>query len=269
MSQQSDFKDPPIAPGIALGIAPWQRLANEIDLPWGTAIWVLSAHLITILAPLCIVWVVVLYQTQLESMIFSVELLVVSAALMIAGSLFESAQNTFDRWYLTAMDPSLCDFCFHCLINLSLASIALACFGQYLWLWLILSVCCIGFAVCYLKGWNDALMRTPISLISAGTFYYIFQDPIIFLQFLMVFLTIYFFGLLLKTHCQALHGFTTIVNSFTAGFIALGVHNGVQGSQTAWWVVIACVVVIVPLMLIIKPVLQGLSATRRKPPLSG
>lgn len=243
---------------------PWQQLAQEIDLPLPTAVWVLFAHLVTILSPLVIIVVVLRHQQPLEIMLFSTELMLASAALMIAGSIFESAQNTFDRWYLTRIEPSFCDFLFHSLINLSLAAIALACLGQYLWLWAIMGVCCLGFALCYLKGWNDAPMRTPISLLSAGAFYWIFGDPIIFLQFLMVFLTIYFFGLLLKTHCQALHGFTTIVNGFTALFIALGIGNAVDGNPTPWWLVIAVVVITVALALLIKPKLAALSATPRK-----
>ena len=243
---------------------PWQQMALEIDLPVGVAWWVLLAHLLTILAPLSIVWAVANQWEFLQQQIDMPVLLYATAGLMIAGSILESAQNTFDRWYLTDAPPSVCDFLFHSLITLSLACLALACYGIQIWLWFVMAAGCAGFMLCYLKGWNDGPVRGPIALIAALSFYFSFNDPIIFIQFLAVYLTIYFFGILLSTHNQVMHGFTTIVNAFSALAVAIGIENAAQGVATPWWLLIAVVIVVVAVSLVLKKPLMALPATPRK-----
>ena len=235
-------------------------------MPLGTAIWVLGAHVLTLLAPIILLWSVMHYEQDLEQIMYAPQWLYGSVICMMIASAFEAADNSFDRWYLTGLPPSQCDFMFSVGICLSMAFTILACVGQ------IISVVVSGFvlvavfAYLYLIDGPKEAPRTILGLGSTIALYWVTGDPIVFLAFVATFLTIYFFSILCATLCQAMHGFTTIVNAFGMLCIPWAFYNVSSGRSTSEMFVIAVATSIVGVAILVKPRLMRLKATPRKEP---
>ncbi|ARN74593.1 hypothetical protein [Oceanicoccus sagamiensis] len=211
-------------------IKPWHKIAEEINLPLPTAIWVLGAHAFTLLSPLLLMASVHIYWDYLQQVLYAPELLYLSAIVMMIGSAFEIADNTFDRWYLTGLPPSLCDWLFSCCICLSIALNITAFMGQYTLLVIAAFAAVIGFAVMYLMDWPQEIMRGGLGIVSAFSLYWVVGDPVAFFSFLSAYLTVYFFTILKATHAQSMHGFTTIVNAFGMLCTPWAFYNGAAGN---------------------------------------
>ena len=235
-----------------------------VDLPRGTATWVLTAHALTIASPLVVVWAVLEHRPQLDDILFSPELLLGAAGLQVLGSLFESAQNHRDDWYLTHNDSTLLDGAFNTCIVSSLALTALACQGQAGWLWPLALGAAVAYAAMYALDWPKESMQGVVGLLSTLCLYLSFRDPVVVLPLLTVFLTLYFLNLLLKTHAQSLHGFTTVVNAVGLMAIPWAILNHVRGAVTGWGTVAAIFVVVIGLALVLRPRLAQLAATPRR-----
>ncbi len=244
-------------------IKPWHKIAEEINLPRGTATWVLGAHLFTLLSPLLLIWSVSVYWDYLEQLLYAPALLYVSAIVMMVGSAFEIADNTSDRWYLTGLPPSLCDWLFSVCICMSIALSITAYMGQYVWLVIAAFSAVIGFAVMYLMDWPQETMRGALGVVSAFSLYYVVGDPVAFFSFLSAYLTVYFFNILKATHAQSMHGFTTIVNAFGMLCTPWAFYNGARGELSNIMFVITVATVIVVASILLKPKLLALSATPR------
>lgn len=239
------------------------KLAAEVDLPTGTAIWVLSAHLVTLLSPLAISWAAHRYADFLASVMAAPGLLHLTAGLMIAGSAFETAQNTSDRWFLSAATPSLVDCLFGTSVCLALATTVVACFGAQPWLLALVYGVALAYPLMYVTGWPAEAARGTLGVASVGALFLTFKDPVVFLSLVSVFLTLYFFKLLLKTEAQSLHGFTTLVNVLGVVVIPWAIHNAVRGEPMPWWQLLALAGLLVGAALAAYPWLSRLEPTRR------
>ncbi len=89
--------------GAAHRLAPRAALRYEVDLPAATAAWVVGAHVLVVLSPLALMRSVYARRAYLEEgggadYPF---LLLAGCACAVAGSAFEMAQNTFERWHVS------------------------------------------------------------------------------------------------------------------------------------------------------------------------
>ncbi len=62
------------------------RIASDVDLPWGIALWVLGAHALTLLSPLLLIWVANHHATYIAKHTARPTLIVIGAAVMMVGS---------------------------------------------------------------------------------------------------------------------------------------------------------------------------------------
>ena len=187
-----------------------------------------------------------------------------AAGLMIAGSLFETIQNTLDRWFLNAETPSFYDCLFGTSICLALASIVVACFGNHQWLpWLAYSTALL-FPVMYIARWPAEVIRGALGAASVASLYWTLRDPVVLLSLVSVFLTVYFFRLLMKTQAQSLHGVTTIVNVLGAVAIPWAIVNVANGTLMPWWQLLVLATTLVGGSLAAYPWLAKLTPTPRR-----
>jgi hypothetical protein len=246
-------------------LKPWQRVGREIDLPVGTAVWVLIAHVLTILVPLLLVAAVAEHDTYLDTVLDRPALLYVSAGLFIVGSVCESAQNTLDRWYLTGTPPSLLDMLFNSLIVLALAFQVLAAVGDVGWVWPAALVIAALFPVAYLMGWPTPPIQAVLGLAAAVLIYQALDQPVVFFSLVTVFFTLYFLDILIKTHQQVMHGFTTLVNAFSVVALVAAISWAATGQQGwSWVIVIAVAVLAIGAAVVVRPWLLRLPPTLRR-----
>jgi hypothetical protein len=234
-----------------------------IDLPRGTAVWVLSAHVLTVCSPLVVVWAVVHYREPLDAVLYSSGLLLAACGLQVTGSLFESMQNHRDDWYLTNNDRSLLDGAFNVSIVTSLVLTALACQGQYFWLWPAAFATAVLYGLFYWRDLPKEALQALAGLMSTVCLYLSFRDPVVLLPLLAVFLTLYFLDLLIRTGAQSLHGFTTIVNGLGLMAIPWAIINHVSGQSLGWAAAALIFLAVTGLALALRPALARLAATQR------
>lgn len=242
---------------------PYQRIRYEIDLPPLTALWVLTAHLLTILAPLVMVAAILDHYAFLQFVMYSPDLLLWAAGLLIAASIFETAQNTFDRWYLTGTEPALCDLLFNSLLVIALGLTALAYAGDIQWLWWLMLAAMVLFPVAYLRGWPTVPFLAITGIASAVAAYRALNNPVVFFSLLATFLTLFFLSILLKTRNQVMHGFTTIVNALGLMATPLAIHQAATNTASSWLLVIASSVVVMLVCVVVRKRLLQLPPTPR------
>ncbi|MEH6607099.1 MAG: hypothetical protein V7711_16075 [Pseudomonadales bacterium] len=248
----------------SIKIKPWRAILNEIDLPVGTAIWVLAAHFFTLISPAILIWFVWRHEDFLAQILYEPRLFYIGAVLMMVGSTFEIAQNAFDRWYLTEIPPSFCDCLFGSFICLAVATNIVATSGSDAWVWYLAYGLALVFPTFYLLGWPMDIARGLLGIWFAVAFYQLLGESVIFLPFVSVFLTLYFLGLLLATHAQSLHGFTTGVNALGMLCTPWAISNAANASPVSWFTTSAIAFVVVGIALAVKPRLKKLSATARR-----
>jgi hypothetical protein len=244
------------------------RIQDDVQLPLPVAIWVLGAHGYALLVPLALVTAVYHHRDAVALQTAYPVLLYVAAAVMMAGSAFEIAQNAIDRWYLTAETGSaegtgFCDFLFYWLIVASQALIVIACQGDHPWVVLASVIVVAAFPYFYLR---QVAPFAPLAIMGAGSAvaaYLSFGDPVIFLQLLLAQATMYFFRCLLRTGAQVLHGFTTIAASSGVWFLAAAVHGGSTGTPRSWWFVVGVAAALVVAAALARPALLRLPITPR------
>jgi len=245
------------------------RITDDIDLPLPVAIWVLGAHLYALFVPLVLITAVTHHRDALVTLTAYPLLFYVAAGVMMAGSAFEIAQNAIDRWYLTpdtgsAKGTGFCDLLFHLCIVASQGLIAVACIGDRIWVPLLAIALTALFPLLYLRQIAPFLPLSLLGLLAAVAAYMQLGEPVILLQMLLAPLTLYFFGALLKTGNQVLHGVTTAAASSGVLFLAWGIHSGATGAPHSWMslIVIVCVTGIAALLL--RPWLYSLQPTPRR-----
>ena len=215
--------------------------AGEMQIRGAVAVWVLFAHLWALLLPLALVAVVVVHADFVAATADYPWVFYVTAGVMMAGSAFEIAQNTIDRWYLTpgcgsADGKSFCDMLFFWMIVMSQALVIVACVGTWWWL----SAAVLALAAVYPWFYSRAqLTIVPLAVLGTGSVaaaWFTFGDPLIVLQLLVSPLTGAVFGALLRTGAQVLHGVTTLVASSNVLILAAAIAGAADGEPTSWWV---------------------------------
>jgi len=246
-----------------------KRLRAQIDLPTPVAIWVISAHAIAQFTPLVLLWVVYANWEFVAANTYAPGLFYLAIAIMMATSAFEIAQNTFDNWYLepgmgSTDQPALADFVFYFFSSASLVILIAACMGHLWWLVLSSSALVGIFAFLYLTGRAPFAVLGILGLISTIVLFLAFGNPIIFLQFVTVQLTLYFFTLLLKTKAQSMHGFTAFASTLGLWVLAWAIIGSAAGQPKSWIFVLILAAGLGLAALLLKPRLEKLTATSHR-----
>jgi hypothetical protein len=178
------------------------------------------------------------------------------------------AQNALDRWYLTpdtgsALAPAFCDSLFFASVTLGQSAIALALGGSEGWVVAIVAGSLVAAPVLYLAQRAMFLPLAVTGLLGTLLAYRAFGDPVVFLGLGLPALTLYFFGLLLRTGAQALHGCTTAAAASGLWFTILAIGSGAAGQPTPWAFVIATALAAGVGFLAIRPRLATLRPTPR------
>jgi hypothetical protein len=222
---------------------PWRAMREEIDLPARTAIWVLTAHVLTILSPLVVVWVLVQHGDDVARRVSQPWALYAGACVLVSASVAESAQNTLDKWYLLGTPPSLLDCVFSTLVVLSLVLNVVGVWGLG---WAVPAVVAtIAFLALYLTGGPTHVVQALVGLTSAWALFRAFGDPVVFLSLVTVFLTLFFLHILVRTRQQAMHGFVTLVNAVGLMTTAAAIAGAATGSPWSWGAVLVVAAVTV------------------------
>lgn len=246
--------------------AAWRSVRQEVDLPASTAVWVLTAHVLTILSPVVVIWALLSHPAVVADRVAEPWLLYVGACVLVVASVAESAQNTLDRWYLLGTPPSLLDLVFNSLVVTFLALTVVAVWGYSWAVPGLLAV--VAFVALYLLGGPTQVVQAVAGLGSALALYSAFRDPVVFLSLVAVFLTLFCLDVLLRTRQQAMHGFVTLVNVIGLLAIASAIRGAAAGTPWSWSVTVAvgALAVVVPVAL--RPRLLALPATPRRAPLN-
>lgn len=223
----------------------------------------LVAHLLTILSPAVLVVAAVAYWPTLSAVTAYPALIFVAATLLVIGSVCESAENTQRRWYLTEQQPSLMDWLFNSCIAGFMVAVVITFRGDLWWLTLLALVLLGVYMVAYLVDWPTDPLQGVLGTVYVLTLYAVFRDPVVFLQMLGVFLTVFFYKLLLATRAQSLHGFTTLVNGVGLMALPWAIYNHANGTTLGWWTVGIVIAVTVAVALLLRPTLMRLSPTPR------
>jgi len=218
---------------------PQDQILSAVEIRWPEAAWVLTAHLYAVLMPLALCVAVYYHWDYLVQTTHNPFLFYVAVGLLCAGSAFEVAQNSIDKWYLTDAAASttgvgFCDFLFYWTITAGEALCAVALGGDAWWVILIAVAAVIALPICYFTQVAHFAPLSIAGLLVVGLAYTTFGDPIVFMQILLGFTTMYFFTALLKTGAQVIHGFTTIAASSGVWFFVWAMHNGATGVQNSW-----------------------------------
>ena len=166
---------------------------------------------------------------------------------LILGSLSEIIQNCKDHWYITAETASgkesgLFDGLFTFFILTGQAFILIALMGNANWvLWTAL-LAILTTPIFYIKEQLVFLPTSIIGLLNVIIGFFIFSDPIIFLQLVTVVMTLYFFNLLLRTKAQSFHGLTALSASSGIWFLILSVDNAAQGQLSSWLTLVSIMI---------------------------
>jgi hypothetical protein len=245
-----------------------QQIAGQVEIRGSEAVWVLGAHLYATLLPLILCVVVDHHWAYLSVRAHDPLLFYIAVGLLCIGSAFEVAQNTIDRWYLTpetasANGAGFCDFLFYWFVTAGQAVVAIAIDGGAVWVWSGATAAVLIFPLLYLKQVAIFAPMGVTGIMIAVVAYRTFGDPVIFLQLLLPVVTLYFFGLLLKTGAQVMHGFTTAAASSGIWFLVLAIHNGETSTPWSWTTVIVTVAATVLLGAALRPVLARLPASPR------
>lgn len=245
-----------------------KRLASEVDLPLAVGLWVLGAHALTLLSPLLLMWAATVHAEFLAQHMAHPALIYVGASVMMVGSALEIAQNTFDRWYLTAdtgsaLLPTLVACLFYTTICIGLLLVGVA-VDDTPWLVALMVCATLGTPILYLLDVPHHGMSGLLGAIVTLVLYRSFGDPSVFLFIVVSGSTGYFFTLLLKTESQALHGFTAIVNGVGTAIVAFSMHRSALGAPASWTNVGIDVVLYAGLLAAAYPTLSKLKPTPRR-----
>lgn len=247
---------------------PIERIRASIEIGGLEATWVLSAHLYAVLVPLVLVLIANRHWAYLVVTVDHPILLFFAAVIFAAGSAFEVAQNAVDKWYLTpetasANGTSLCDMLFYWFITIGEALVAVALGGDEWWVILVAVGAIVSFPFLYLAQQAPFAPMSVVGLLVALLGYAAFGDPVIFLSLALAGVTMYFFGALLKTGAQFLHGVTTASAASGIWFFAWAVHNGDAGTPNSWTMVIGIAVATGLVLAALRPIVTRLPTSRR------
>jgi len=244
----------------------FRDIADSVDIRGGLAVWVLTAHGWALLLPLLLIVVVTVNTDYVAANTDYGWVFYIVAGVMMAGSAFEIAQNAIDRWYLTpecasAEGKSFCDLLFYWFIVASQGLVIFACFGSELWLNIPILVLVLVYPWFYLRS---KLNMAPLAVLGFGSvaaMWFSFGDPLVFIQLLISPLVGVFFGALLRTGAQFLHGFVTLVASSNGLLTAWVIYSAADGEPTSWPVVGGVAVLLILLIATLPRLTKNLTAT--------
>jgi hypothetical protein len=242
---------------------------SPVHIKGREAAWVLAAHSYALLVPLAFSLAIYHYWDYLTATTYNPFLFFFAAVLFASGAAFEVAQNTMDNWYLTketasAHGRSLCDFLFYWCITAGQAVGALAIAGDNVWVRVIAMATIVAVPPLYFGGGPYFAALGAANLLAIGLAFSTFDDPVIFLQLLVVGATIYFFEGLLRTGAQVLHGFTTLSASSGVWFLIWAIADGSTGQRSSWLVTAGIVALTVVAGIGLWPYLRRLPTSARK-----
>lgn len=245
-----------------------QQVLSSIEIRGPEAVWVLAAHAYATLVPLALCAAVYRHWDYVSTVTYSPLLFYIAAGLLCAGSAFEVAQNSFDRWYLTEDSPSangtgFSDFLFYWLVTAGQATCAVAIGGDAWWVMILATLTVIALPICYLLQIAHFAPLSIASTLAICLAYVAFGDPVVFLQLLLAGVTMVFFAALLKTGAQFMHGFTTVAASSGVWFFVWALHSGAAGQSHSWIFVGAVAATAGLLCFVAWPALTSLPASRR------
>jgi hypothetical protein len=196
--------------------------------------WIFPIHIYALLLPLIFIPVINQNQSFLSDRIHDQQSLFYAVLFLMAGSFFEIWQNHLDEWYVTEDSASgngysLLDGLFSFSILMGQCFILYGLIGnisliKYLCLILILAM-----PIMYHKKIAPFLPLTVIGFGNTICAYYLFEQEIIFLQFISIGLTVNFFNTLIKTENQFYHGLTTLFASSGIIFLYLAIELSSNG----------------------------------------
>ena len=241
-------------------------MTGSIRLSGGVLWWVLTAHGIALLLPLALVWAAAAHGDYLAAVTDYPAMFFAAAAVMMAASAFEIAQNSIDQWYLTpetgsAGGTGFCDLMFYWLIVASQALVITACFGGLAWLTVLVWLPVAVYPWFYVR---DRLAIAPLAVLGTGSVaagWFSFGDPVILLQLLVSPLTGVFFAALLKTGAQSLHGFTTLTAAANVPLLVWAIAGSAGGEPTPAAVAAALAVLMVAAIALVPRLTRDLDPT--------
>ena len=240
-----------------------QLLREEFDLTVPMATWIVVTHVFVLACPLALIWAVSGYPDAAMTMFASPMLMQVAAAVYIASTAFEVAQNSADRWYLTEATRSVADCFFNSFMTLSfsLFTFGLLGAGWPAWLTLVLTA---AYPVAYVFN-HPAHRGISGTVVAVATlaFYLVSGDPVVWLFMVGNFLGVFFITLMIRTRAQFLHGLGALF--FGIGFLSWpwAIMNAAAGVTMSWLVFGALTAAALILALVLLPLLAKLSATPR------
>ena len=196
--------------------------------------WIFPVHIFAFLIPLILVPAIIQNESFLIERIFQLNILFYAVLFLMGGSFFEIWQNHIDEWYVTEDSASgngysLLDGLFSFSILVGQCIILYALIGN---LSVIKFSCLILILVMPMMYYKKILPFLPLTIVGiANTIsaYLIFQEQVIFLQFLSIALTVICFNKLIETENQFYHGLTTLFASSGIIFLFLAIELSSNG----------------------------------------
>ena len=196
--------------------------------------WIFPVHIFAFLIPLILVPAIIQNESFLIERIFQLNILFYAVLFLMGGSFFEIWQNHIDEWYVTEDSASgngysLLDGLFSFSILVGQCIILYSLVGH---LSLIRYLCFILILIMPMMYYKKILPFLPLTIVGiANTIsaYLIFQEQVIFLQFLSIALTVICFNKLIETENQFYHGLTTLFASSGIIFLFLAIELSSNG----------------------------------------
>ncbi len=234
-------------------------LAAQIDLRPPVAAWVLGAHLFTLSTPVVLLAVAWDRHAALEATMARPGLVMIAAALLLAGSAFEIAQNTEDRWYYVGPAPALADLCFTLSITAGLAVLAVAASAAW-WTAPAAVLAVVLAAGLYATGRPGFPAMGMAGTAAVVALYLALDNPVVVLVLVTNgFLNGILLDLVMRTRFQAFHGGIALAN----GLGTLVIAAALRGDTLSWTATSAVAAVTVVVTLAALPVLRARPASPR------
>lgn len=239
------------------------RLRAEVDLPTPVAWWVLSAHAVALASPLALNWVAHRHAGGLGRWLDAPFLLHVAAALFFAGSAFEIAQNTVDRWYYEGPYVAFSDLLFNGCVAFGLGALALAASTQW-WVLAVVVAGCLAFPLLYLADRVPYPATGVLGLLAVGLWLAAFDNgTILLLLAATTGLNLYLLALVVRTRAQSLHGGIALANGLGLLAVPWTIEGAIAGATLGVGTVLLATVLLAAVLAVSWPRLARLEPTPR------